>query len=245
MSTTEPIHRRPEGDTCGIYLGISKPESRYGGRWVLTLEWSIPELTTTTYSAYYAVGSPFRENPYAHEQINDGACAETQETFSEFYLLAMLQGERIQTFLDAFFETRAGPSKYFILRVVFGLWERGIVESAVVDVLLGMVDEMGYEGGEAEYYYYNLAAVDYFFLREDVRGSGFRVGRGVDDDDDLRGEFGHGRSERNEENQDDELEEDIDELDVAADRLALSTLGLPKAPSQRSTSSGFAEGLPM
>ncbi|KAL4971800.1 hypothetical protein BDW66DRAFT_163422 [Aspergillus desertorum] len=168
----KPVHISPERDTCELYLGTSKSESRYGGRWILILEF--PECST--YSAFYSIGSPFKENPYEHELIHDGQCDEYGLDFDELILMGVVQQERLRTFLGAFYDTQPGPDQYFVLRLVFALWEQGLVESIVVSIFLNRPG-LEYSAGEREYHYYNLAAMDYLFFAEDVKESGFLVGR--------------------------------------------------------------------
>ncbi|KAL4999835.1 hypothetical protein BDV10DRAFT_183982 [Aspergillus recurvatus] len=166
----KPFHARPERDTCELYLGTSKPESRYGGCWILILEF--PECDT--YSAFYSTGSPFKDNPYDHELIHDGQCDEYGRDFDEVILMGVVQQERFRTFLEAFYDTQPGPDQYFVLRVVFALWAQGLVESIVVNIFLNRPG-LEYSAGEQEYYYYNLATMDHLFFAEDVKENGFLV----------------------------------------------------------------------
>ncbi|KAL4902062.1 hypothetical protein BDW74DRAFT_181221 [Aspergillus multicolor] len=179
----QPIQDRSDKDLLSIYLAISLPQSRYGGRWVLLIEENIVGYNASTYSTYCTIGSPFRENPYAHEAFHDGKCTAYDETFSETYMLGILGQEQRRKFDEAFKETMPGPDRYFALRVIFELWQRGIVESMMVDTFLTALADMRYEGGEGEYYYYNLGAVDNAFMKE-LENSGFSVRREVGDDDD-------------------------------------------------------------
>ncbi|KAL4768450.1 hypothetical protein BDW60DRAFT_219704 [Aspergillus nidulans var. acristatus] len=173
-SEPKPVHMSPERDSCELYLGASKPESRYGGRWILILEF--PECDT--YSAFYSIGSPFRDNPYAHELVHDGQCEEYLRDFNEVILMGVVQQERFRTFLEVFYGTRPGPDQYFVLRVVFALWEQGLVESIVVDIFLNQPG-LEYSAGEREYHYYNLATMDYLFFAEDLKECGFLARRRV------------------------------------------------------------------
>ncbi|CBF80432.1 predicted protein [Aspergillus nidulans FGSC A4] len=166
-----PVHMSPERDSCELYLGTSKPESRYGGRWILILEF--PECDT--YSAFYSIGSPFRDNPYEHELVHDGQCSEYLRDFDEVILIGVVQQERFRAFLEAFYDTRPGPDQYFVLRVVFALWEQGLVESIVLDIFLNQPG-LQYSAGEKEYHYYHLATMDYLFF-EDLKKCGFLVQR--------------------------------------------------------------------
>ncbi|KAL6233250.1 hypothetical protein BDW75DRAFT_242216 [Aspergillus navahoensis] len=170
-SEPKPVRMSPERDTCELYLGTSKPESRYGGRWILILEF--PECDT--YSAFYCVGSPFKDSPYEHELIHDGQCDEYGRDFDDVILMGVVQQERFRTFLEAFYDTQPGPDQYFVLRAVFALWEQGLVESIVVNIFLNLPG-LEYSAGEKEYYYYNLTAIDFLFFAEDVKENGFLVG---------------------------------------------------------------------
>ncbi|KAL4981874.1 hypothetical protein BDW68DRAFT_192617 [Aspergillus falconensis] len=168
----------PERDSCELYLGTSKPESRYGGRWILILEF--PECDT--YSAFYSIGSPFKDNPYEHELIHDGQCDEYGREFDEVILMGVVQQERFRTLLEAFYDTQPGPDQFFVLRVIFALWEQGLVESIVVDIFLNRPG-LEYSAGEKEYHYYNLAPIDYWFLAEEVKEIGFLVKRRVGEEE--------------------------------------------------------------
>ncbi|KAL4812413.1 hypothetical protein BDW67DRAFT_178735 [Aspergillus spinulosporus] len=163
-SKPKPVHMSPERDSCELYIDISKPESRFGGRWILILEF--PECNT--YSAFYPIGSPYRDNPYEHELAHDGQCHEYLRDFNEVIVMGVVQQERLRTFLEAFYHTQPGPDQYFVLRVVFALWKQGLVEAG-----------LEYSAGEREYHYYNLATMDYFFA-EDLKKCGFLVRRHVE-----------------------------------------------------------------
>ncbi|KAL4937838.1 hypothetical protein BDV06DRAFT_226583 [Aspergillus oleicola] len=163
-SSTQLIHEI-EMRTCNIHLGITRPSSLFGGRWIILL--SFPE--TASWTAYYSDGSPFAENPYDWKYVN-GVFRTYNLDFHYTPLLGNLEEERFRTFHEAFFDTPPGPDQVFAVRSIYALANRGLLEQRVTRRWLGRPQ---YSEGEKEYFYGNLCQVDYEFYRNEVVESGF------------------------------------------------------------------------
>ena len=77
-----------------------------------------------THSAFYPIRSPFRYNPYKHELAYGGHCDKYSRDFNEVILMGVVQQERFRPFLEIFYNTRPEPDQYSVLRVVFALWNK-------------------------------------------------------------------------------------------------------------------------
>ncbi|KAL4804603.1 hypothetical protein BDV18DRAFT_161697 [Aspergillus unguis] len=177
MSTT-PIQKTPEMGTCTLSLAITPPESVFGGRWLIVLEF--PQ--TSTYTAYYATGSPYRENPYDYETVKgnlDDQASQLALTTKKF--IGLVQEERLRTFLGAFLSTAPGPDQFFAMRFLHALWKEGLVEAAAFKEVLNMRGE--YSKGEIDYFYGNLCKADLDFFRFVLGPSGWDLEDSDEDED--------------------------------------------------------------
>ncbi|KAL2831537.1 hypothetical protein BDW59DRAFT_157964 [Aspergillus cavernicola] len=162
MSLIFPITPFSESEfsSCRLYIGTTHACADLGGRWCLILRHSDEE----TYSLFYTVGSPYKENPYKRQLDENQRLKHPKRIFEAWYEIGVIQEEDLDKLMRVFINTEAGPDQFFTLRFLEGLASEGLVEYLLVKKLLS---EPKYSDSEADHYEYKLAPVDAeFFARK-------------------------------------------------------------------------------
>ncbi|KAL4794237.1 hypothetical protein BDV19DRAFT_390300 [Aspergillus venezuelensis] len=130
-------------------------------------DWSLALVHPDTHSCthYTSIGGPSTNPPSFYRAVRQACDGCLRSVYKEHRQIGYIPSGKLAAFEKLYRSTVAGPSQFFVTRIIYTCISRGILMNPVLE---GLISEANYTDAELEYFGGKYCLADEEFLEKDT-----------------------------------------------------------------------------